>query len=79
VQDHDESPEDFGAQGVVGGDFGEEGGGGVGGCEGAEVDGHFCLSFFWCCCLGELVMWMDGWMGFIVVATFRVSIREGDF
>jgi hypothetical protein len=42
VQDDDEGPEDFGAQGVVGGDFGEEFGRGVC-CEGAEVDGHFLI------------------------------------
>lgn len=40
MQDYDESPEDFGAQGVIGGDFGEEFGGCVC-CEGPEVDGHF--------------------------------------
>ena len=39
MQDYDESPEDLGAESMVGGDFGEEFGGGVC-CERPEVDGH---------------------------------------
>ena len=39
MQDDDKRPQDLGAQGVVGGDFGQELGRGVCG-EGAEVDGH---------------------------------------
>ena len=64
MEDHDESPEDLGAQGVVGGDFGEEFGGGVC-CEGPEVDGHSSS-------MGS-AKWLgiDGCGWIIVVATFK--------
>ena len=63
MQDYDESPEDLGAESMVGGDFGEEFGGGVC-CERPEVDGHVVDGF------GELLELDDcGWT--IVVATFK--------